>query len=105
MTPILELQGVSSGYGPVRVLHSLATKARDATGKDHAGSASRCTRGLEDMASTIQVHAQRVVEALFTFATDHGGKVEDGGRRRTTDRAEYGVAITDVPLHLHHPRV
>ena len=50
--------------------------------------------GFEDVASAVEIHAQRVVEALLAFAADHRRQMEDRGggldcrwrRKRCRDR-------------------
>ena len=89
----------------IYVLFRLTAKASDAAGEDNARAARDRSRGFENVAATIEVDAQGVVEALFTLTANHGGEMEYRSRRIGTHRGKDGLAITDVSGHLAHPRV
>ena len=100
------IRGARREFGGVGVdgRNGLAAVAGDATGEDDAGPGTRCERdgagGLEDVPPAVEIDAQGIVEALFTFATDHRGEMKNRGDGRGGSReaggGEDGGTVGDV---------
>ena len=73
--------------------------------KNSGSARSDSARGFEHVASAIEIHAQRIIEARLAFAAHHRGEVENRRRRLRADRGEHCRALANVARHVAHARV
>ena len=90
MTPILELQGVSSGYGPVRVLHSLDLEVQPG---ERVGLVGLNGHGKTTLLSTIVGLTGWQDGSIRYEGEEIGGRRTHGLGRRTPHIVRLGISL------------
>jgi hypothetical protein len=58
-------------------LHGWSSEAGNAAGENESACRTDPPRALQELESTLQIHADRVIKAFFALPADHRGQVKD----------------------------